>query len=107
MSVIDWATKPAPWCWIGPQLRAECEAIIADKRLPIARRTNEGGKLRDRRIALGLTQSALASAAKISLQSIKNVENDRGTVRLMGCVKNAIERAEEDRHLAKTQAFAR
>ena len=27
MTAIDWAKKPEPWRTIGPQFRAECEAI--------------------------------------------------------------------------------
>jgi hypothetical protein len=28
-TVIDWASKPYPWCEIGPELREECERIAA------------------------------------------------------------------------------
>lgn len=52
MTAIDWATKPAPWCWIGPQLRRECEEIVAQ---PLS--------VRSRRMALGITQQELAEAA--------------------------------------------
>lgn len=30
-TAIDWATRPAPWCWIGPQLASECRLIAAGK----------------------------------------------------------------------------
>lgn len=29
--VIDWASKPEPWCRIGPAFRLECEKIVGQK----------------------------------------------------------------------------
>jgi hypothetical protein len=105
MSAIDWEAKSAPWRNIGLQFRAEVEAIVSGNRLPVVRRISEGGKLRDRRIALGITQERAAVMARLSLSALKLVETDRGTRQLVKKVATVIERVEAERRLAKAQAF--
>lgn len=58
-TAIDWATRPEPWCWIGPQFRAEIEGIAeGPKRMP-----GRADIMRQRRLALGLTATELGIAA--------------------------------------------
>lgn len=104
---IDWSAKPMPWCYIGPQLIAEVEAIMADKPLPVVRRTSEGGKLRDKRIGLEITRERLSAMSGLSTTTIKIVENDRGSARAIGIIRNTLARVADDRRMAETQAFAR
>ena len=69
MSVIDWASKPEPWSWIGPQFRRECERIAKEDAVPLPWRL-----LAARRKALGLSQRSLAVEAGVSDTIIGNAE---------------------------------
>ena len=45
---FDWDALPPPWCEIGPQFRAECEAISSGADLP-GLRMQRGSQMRGRR----------------------------------------------------------
>lgn len=104
--VIDWEDKPEPWRSIGLQFQIECAAIIEGKRLPPVRRISEGGKLRQRRINIGLTQQQVAALAYIAISTLKLVESDHGTKNSLTRVRNAITKAEEDAQMRARQPFA-
>ena len=50
---IDWAAKPAPWCWVGQQFRREIDSFPPTP-VPFGR------KVRTARKMMGITQSQLA-----------------------------------------------
>jgi DNA-binding XRE family transcriptional regulator len=70
MSVVDWASKPEPWRWIGPQFRRECEVIARSTPLPLP----PWRQLAERRKRLGLTQIALGRNAGLAPAAICNAE---------------------------------
>ncbi len=81
---IDWSRKPAPWCWIGPQVHADC-VILAKGGLPHPKpfdrtdRQNSGSILRERRAALGLNQSIVADEAGYSTSAVSLAERGIGS----------------------------
>lgn len=76
-TVIDWASKPEPWCWIGPQFKREVEAII-EQRLDLPVPTAPTALAR-RRHALGITQVELGALAGINSRRVSAIE--RGEIR--------------------------
>jgi len=80
---IDWAAKPEPWCWVGPALRADVEAIVAGIAPPWGSRVRihdaAALELRDRRVKARLTQTELARRVGCSCSTISNIENGIGS----------------------------
>src|SRR5690349_18567427 len=97
---IDWSSKPEPWCWLGPQFRANCKRIangkppLPDWRRP-SRRETEGLELRDRRLALGLTQLQLSNKAGYDAPQISEAELGRGWPTLISTIGQALTMLEQ------------
>jgi hypothetical protein len=97
-TVVDWSKKPEPWCWIGPQFRAECEAIVEGRPMPVApKRETEGDRLRQRRHALGFTQDQLGHLAGLHPKTVYVVESNRAGSDALCHVRSALDRAEAER----------
>jgi hypothetical protein len=72
---FDWASRPEPWNWIGPQFRAECERIGPRVEIKAPPRWKE---IKRRREALGMSQLDLAREAKCRQPVLSNIELNRG-----------------------------
>lgn len=72
-SGIDWNTRPAPWCWIGPQFRKECIDIVNNNIFVIG--IHSSSYLIQRRKNANITQKYLAKLIGCHETHIYHIES--------------------------------
>ena len=103
-TAIDWAARPAPWCWIGPAFAAEVHAICGREIAPPADRLPDitGLDLRARMIKAKLSPLALSKRVGCGSSMIRGLLSGSNTASsdLWARIDGALDAAMRKRGLA-------
>jgi DNA-binding XRE family transcriptional regulator len=77
-TAVEWELQRTPWCRIGPEFRAECEAIASGVTPETGRARPPESDLRQLRVKRGLSQRALAQIVGCYHTNVHRAEHGGG-----------------------------